>query len=589
MSSSRTKTPTTQQKKPGSAFPIILLVAAIFAALIFIGKPLYDDYSLSAEQVDLRVYFGLTEAEDAPVILGDTRASVNAKVFDGVIYWDASDIAKVIDERFYTNQEDGLVLFTTADEVVRANIGDTFYTTHAEILPAEEPSQVDLGHEILRGAGGRLYLSLDFVSRYANFSYEVFDGPDRIQIYAADFDYDAASALKKTALRVNADRKSGMLRSLARGETVYVLKPMGDWTKVRTHDALIGFVETRRLSETSGGSFEIARTYEAPPYTDVVRDAPIVLGWNQLTVYDANAYLADYLEGAYPMNVISPTWYTITDGQGGVNSIASKAYVDQAHARGLEVWPLVDDFTEGLDRHSLLARGESRSAFISFLIGQCDELGLDGINLDFEVVPEDDGAHFTQLLRELSVAMRARGLVFSVDNYPPRAHTEHYNRRVQGEVADYVIIMGYDEHWGSSSGAGSVASLPFVRGAIERTLAQDVPARKTINAVPFYTRIWTTSHKDGSVSATAVGQKTQAEWIAKRELDPIWSEELGQNYTQIDEDNTTRQVWLEDADSMRVRLEMMKSYDLAGVAAWRLGLENAAQWDEIANYINSTH
>jgi spore germination protein YaaH len=124
-----------------------------------------------------------------------------------------------------------------------------------------------------------------------------------------------------------------------------------------------------------------------------------------------------------------------------------------------------------------------------------------------------------------------------------------------------------------------------VREAIELTLAQDVPARKTINAVPFYTRIWTTYHKDGSIKAEAVGQKTQAEWIARRELVPIWSEELGQNYTQIDENNSTRQVWLEDADSMRVRLSMMSEYDLAGVAAWRLGLENAAQWSEIAKYL----
>lgn len=544
-----------------------------------------EQVSFSREQVDLHTFFGLTNEEDAPVILGDTRASLNAKVFDGVVYWDALNIAKVIDERFYRNQEDGCVLFTTADETVRVNFGQSFYTTHAEVMPVIEPVQVDLGHTIARNEDGRLYLALDFVKRYANFSYEVFAAPDRVQIYAKDFDYVSASALKKTALRANSDRKSGVLRSLDAGERVFVLTPLGDWTKVRTCDALIGFVETRQLSETSENHYVIENTYIDPPYTDVVRDYPICLGWNQLTVYDANQYLADYLAGADPMNVISPTWYTITDGEGGVTSIASKAYVDQAHARGLEVWPLVDDFTEGLDRHGLLSRAESRGALISFLISQCEELGLDGINIDFEVVPADDGAHFTQFLREFSVAMRARGLVFSIDNYPPRAHTEHYNRRVQGEVADYVIIMGYDEHWGSSSGAGSVASLPFVRDAIERTLAQDVPARKTINAVPFYTRIWTTLHADGSVSATAVGQQSQADWIAKRELEPIWDDVLGQHYTQIDENKATKQVWLEDADSMRVRLEIMKSYDLAGVACWRLGLENDAQWSEIAAYL----
>ena len=576
---------TTLQKKVSRAVVIIVLIIAIFVSLIYVAKPIYDDYKASRQQVDLSSFFGLTDPNDAPVILGDTRAAINAKIFRGVVYWNSSNISKLIDERFYFNNGDGYVLFTTANEVVRVNLGDTFYTTHAEVLPVGESRQIDLGHEILREEDGRLFLSFEFVSQYANFSYKVFANPNRIQLYVDEYDYRSATILKRGVLHKNAERKSGMLKPLTIGETVYIEKPLGEWTKVRTQDALIGFVETQLLSEVSEGSIGIPINYEAPPYTDVVRGHPIVLGWNQLTVSDANNYLADYLEGAYPMNVISPTWYSITDGQGGVKSISSRAYVDQAHARGLEVWPLVDDFTDGLDRQTLLSSFESRSNLIAFLIFECETLGLDGINIDFEVVPADSGDHFTQFLREFSIAMRARGLVFSIDNYPPRAHTYHYNRRVQGEVADYVIIMGYDEHWGSSSGAGSVASLPFVRDAIEQTLTQGVPAYKTINAVPFYTRVWSTSHADGSVSATAIGQKSQAEWIAKRGLVPIWSEELGQHYTQIDENNKTYQIWLEDADSMRLRLEVMKNHGLAGVACWRLGLENEAQWSEIAKYL----
>ena len=580
---------TTPQKKRTKlvAVIIIILIAAIFVALFYIAKPLYEDYAASRQQVDLYSFFGLTDVNDAPIILGDTRTPMNAKIINGVVYWDSSNIVKVFDERFYFHEEDDYLLFTNANEVVRVNMGDTFYTTHAEVMPVAETGTVDLGHVIMRLEDGLVFLSLEFVSKYANFSYIVYNNPNRVQMYAADHDYRSATITKRSVLCKDAERKSGMLKSLSIGEVVYIEKPLGEWTKVRTKDALIGFVETSRLSEETEGRITMPINYEDPPYTDVVRGHQIVLGWNQLTNAEANNFLSNYLEGAYPMNTISPTWYTIMDGQGSVKSISSKAYVDQAHARGLEVWPLVDDFTEGLDRNTLLSSFESRSNFISFLITECENLGLDGINIDFEVVPDDAGYHFTQFLREFSVAMRARGLVFSIDNYPPRPHTYHYNRRVQGEVADYVIIMGYDEHWGSSSGAGSVASLPFVKDAIVRTLAQDVPAYKTINAVPFYTRVWSTAHSDGSVSATAIGQKSQAEWIAKRGLEPIWSEELGQNYTQIDENNRTYQMWLEDADSMRVRLEMMKNYDLAGIACWRLGLENEAQWAEIAKYLEN--
>jgi spore germination protein YaaH len=294
--------------------------------------------------------------------------------------------------------------------------------------------------------------------------------------------------------------------------------------------------------------------------------------------------MSGMVEYAWPVDVISPTWYKIADESGAVNSIAWKSYVDEAHARGFKVWPLVDDFTNGLDRATLLMSTKSRDAFVSYMIAQANELGFDGINLDFELVPYEAASGFEQLLRELSVACRAHGLVFSIDNYPPRAHTEHYNRGLQGEVADYVIIMGYDEHWGTSSVAGSVSSLPFVVDAIEQTLAV-VPAHKTINAVPFYTRIWSTSHADRSVKVEkTVGQKAQDEWIEKRGLKPIWSEELGQNYTQIDENNKTYQIWLENEASMQARIDAMSEYGLGGVACWRLGLENPEIWDILGAY-----
>jgi spore germination protein YaaH len=239
------------------------------------------------------------------------------------------------------------------------------------------------------------------------------------------------------------------------------------------------------------------------------------------------------------------------------------------------------------DRAAFLMSTEGRNNMVSSLIEQAYELGFDGINLDFELVPIEAAAGFEQLVRELSVACRTHGLVFSIDNYPPRMHTDHYNRKLQGEVADYVIIMGYDEHWGSSSGAGSVSSLPFVVEAIELTLAV-VPANKTINAVPFYTRIWSTDHTDGTVRVElTVGQERQDKWIEERNLEPIWSEELGQHYTQIDEKNRTYQVWLENEASMQARIDKMKEYGLGGVACWQIGLEPPQIWDILGEYTSS--
>jgi spore germination protein YaaH len=560
-------------------------VLALAAFVWFVGRPILRDLLPSGERVDLHKYLGITGTEDASVMLGENRAPANALVRGGIVYWEAQSVRLYLADNFWINPDEGVLLLTTADEVVRAADGERFYTRHAEVAPADgvAPEVIQTDMPVFFVERGRGYISLDYAKQFCNFSYELFEDPYRIQIYAADGAYEGMTAQRKTSLRKSAGIKSEIVSDITKGETVYVLNRVGDWSKVRTEDALIGYVENRRFSEESFETkINIPQDYAPPVYTSLTKENRLCIGWHLVTVADANAYMNDVIEGAWPLDVISPTWYSVADGSGSVTSLAWRSYVDEAHARGLEVWPLVSDFAEGLDRQTLLMSTASRNAFVSYMIGQAGELGFDGINLDFELVPAEAASGFEQLLRELSVACRAHGLVFSIDNYPPRSHTAHYNRGLQGEIADYVVNMGYDEHWGSSSGAGSVASLPFVRDAIERTL-EEAPANKVINAVPFYTRIWSTA-RDGTVRASAVTVTGQANWLEERELEPIWSEELGQHYTQTDENERLYQVWLEDDDSMRVRIDAMKEYDIGGVACWQLGLSNDSVWDILGEY-----
>ena len=576
-----------QRKKGPRVFAGIIVALGLAALIWFVGLPVLKEYLPSNERVNLGSYLGVSGTEQAAVMLGETRLSTNALVRNGTVYWEAGIVMRNFSDNYWMNLEEGVLLLTTADEVVRANAGERFYTRHAEAAPAEGagPMVVETETPVFWIDKGRGYISLDYAKQFSNFSYKLFKDPYRIQMYTEDCVYMGAEVLKKTKMRKASDIKADIICDLAAGEKVFVINRMKDWSKVRTEDAIIGFVENRRLSEeTFDIEIAIPQDYSPPPYTALTEKERICIAWHQVSVADANAYLDDMIETTWPLDVISPTWYSIADGSGEVTSLAWKSYVDSAHSRGLKVWPLVDDFVDGLDRQTLLMSTASRDAFVSYMIGQAKELGFDGINLDFEVVPLEAASGFEQLVRELSVACRAHGLVFSIDNYPPRERTEHYNRGLQGEVADYVIIMGYDEHWGTSSGAGSVASLPFVVDAIERTL-EVVPANKTVNAVPFYTRIWSTAHADGTVNVEAVyGQKGQAKWIEDNELEPIWSEELGQNYTQIDKNNKTYQVWLEDEESMQVRVDAMCEYGLGGVACWRLGLEDPVMWDILGAY-----
>ena len=250
----------------------------------------------------------------------------------------------------------------------------------------------------------------------------------------------------------------------------------------------------------------------------------------------------------------------------------------------MEVWALVDNFDKDVSTFQTLSKTTSRTNLIRNLMNEVLKYDIDGINVDFEEVSYDAGEPFVQFIRELSIECRKEGIVLSVDNYVPRASTTHYNRKEQGIVADYVIIMGYDEHWGSGGIAGSVASIGFVEDGIVQTL-EEVPANKIINAVPFYTRVWKTN--GDRVTSEAVDMETAHNFIKNNGLTMTWNATAGQNYGEIQKGNTLYQLWMEDKDSIEAKLAVMRKYGIGGVAAWKLGYETSDIWDMIASYMNS--
>ena len=280
------------------------------------------------------------------------------------------------------------------------------------------------------------------------------------------------------------------------------------------------------------------------------------------------------------MNVISPTWFSIQDNAGNITSIASSDYVAQAHERGLQVWGLVDNFSENVQTTQVLSLTSSRQNLIRQLIQASVEVGLDGINVDFEYLSEEVGIHFLEFLREISIECHKNGLVLSVDNPVPEDFTSHYDRAEQGRVVDYVIIMGYDEHYVGSEEAGSVASLPWVEKGIQDTL-EEVPAERVINGIPFYTRLWKTS---GSLlSSEAIGMDAAQEAVNTNQAQVYWNKDVGQNYGTYELDGDTYQIWLEDAESVAAKVKLVPQYGLAGVAAWKLGFENSSIWPVITD------
>lgn len=556
---------------------VIAIVLIIIIGGVTFGSRILEKYSYSKERADLNAYYGITGSQEAAIVLQDEIVEEKARISDGICYLDMATIHKYLNDRFYVDGGEGLLLYTLPEDIVRNSIGSSVKET--------AQGSEELGYTAAIWEGDTLYVALDYIKQYTNFSYQLFTDPYRIQLTTEWPSYEVASISKNTQVRVKGGVKSEILTDVQKGDQVSVLEQMETWSKVKTADSVIGYVENKRLTGIRSEQPIPVTDYQEPEYTSLTRDHKINLGWHVVAGAGGNDTFNSVTANAGNLNVISPTWFKLCDNEGGYTSFASADYVQKAHDRGLEVWALIEniEYKDSISMYEILSSTTTRQKLIDSLMNDLITYGIDGINVDFEQLSMDCGEHFVEFIRELSVACRKNGKVLSVDNYVPRDFNDYYDRKEQGIVADYVIVMGYDEHYAGSKEAGSVASIDYVEDGIAQTV-KEVPAEKVINAIPFYTRIWETTG-DG-ISSQAVDMVTAEQFISNHGITAEWDETTCQNYGEYTSGDSRYQVWLEDADSIKVKLNVMENYGIGGVAEWRLGFEKPEIWDVIGEYLD---
>ena len=556
---------------------VIAIVLIIIIGGVTFGSRILEKYSYSKERADLNAYYGITGSQEAAIVLQDEIVEEKARISDGICYLDMATIHKYLNDRFYVDGGEGLLLYTLPEDIVRNSIGSSVKET--------AQGSEELGYTAAIWEGDTLYVALDYIKQYTNFSYQLFTDPYRIQLTTEWPSYEVASISKNTQVRVKGGVKSEILTDVQKGDQVSVLEQMETWSKVKTADSVIGYVENKRLTGIRSEQPIPVTDYQEPEYTSLTRDHKINLGWHVVASAGGNDTFNSVTANAGNLNVISPTWFKLCDNEGGYTSFASADYVQKAHDRGLEVWALIEniEYKDSISMYEILSSTTTRQKLIDSLMNDLITYGIDGINVDFEQLSMDCGEHFVEFIRELSVACRKNGKVLSVDNYVPRDFNDYYDRKEQGIVADYVIVLGYDEHYAGSKEAGSVASIDYVEDGIAQTV-KEVPAEKVINAIPFYTRIWETTG-DG-ISSQAVDMVTAEQFISNHGITAEWDETTCQNYGEYTSGDSRYQVWLEDADSIKVKLNVMENYGIGGVAEWRLGFEKPEIWDVIGEYLD---
>lgn len=561
-----------QQKKKAAPVLVVLILIVLVGAAGVVSF-LINRYKPGTEYMAGNEYFNLTDENSVALIQNGELLEEQAVLIGGEPYAAYTYVESQLNSCFYWDEETKGILLTTSGGVQTLLLGDAAVAK----TPGGQPA-------VQQESDGKFYISLDVVKEYTDLDYAYYSDPNRVVIRNEWDGVEQATVQSDTAqVRQKGGIKSLILADVQKGDTLLYLENLDNWCKVMTADGYTGYIRTEDISEPEAIE---ARTAKKDSYERITRDHKINLVWHQSTSTESNDAMAEMTAEMTGVNVISPTWFSVTDETGTISSLASADYVKLAHDAGREVWGLIDNFNEAFDETTDLAYASVRSRIIEQLLAEAASCGMDGINVDFENLKEAGIPHYLQFLRELTSAAHAQNLVVSVDTPVPQAYTMYYQRGEQARFVDYMIVMAYDEHFAGSEEAGSVSSLPFVQQAVEE-MTRVMPADQVICGIPFYTRVWTEKFGQSAITSEVLGMDGAKNYAKENQMTETWDASLGQNVATVETSDARYTIWMEDEQSMEEKLKVIQSADLAGVAEWKLGFECADVWSLISKYIET--
>lgn len=561
-----------QQKKKAAPVLVVLILIVLVGAAGIVSF-LINRYKPGTEYMAGNEYFNLTDENSVALIQNGELLEEQAVLIGGEPYAAYTYVESQLNSCFYWDEETKGILLTTSGGVQTLLPGDAAVAK----TPGGQPA-------VQQESDGNVYISLDVVKEYTDLDYAYYSDPNRVVIRNEWDGVEQATVQSDTAqVRQKGGIKSLILADVQKGDTLLYLENLDNWCKVMTADGYTGYIQTEDISEPEAIE---ARTAKKDSYERITRDHKINLVWHQSTSTESNDAMAEMTAEMTGVNVISPTWFSVTDETGTISSLASADYVKLAHEAGREVWGLIDNFNEAFDETTDLAYASVRSRIIEQLLAEAASCGMDGINVDFENLKEAGIPHYLQFLRELTSAAHAQNLVVSVDTPVPQAYTMYYQRGEQARFVDYMIVMAYDEHFAGSEEAGSVSSLPFVQQAVEE-MTRVMPADQVICGIPFYTRVWTEKFGQSAITSEVLGMDGAKNYAKENQMTETWDASLGQNVATVETSDARYTIWMEDEQSMEEKLKVIQSADLAGVAEWKLGFECADVWSLISKYIET--
>lgn len=563
-------------------FLAIILFLIVAAGLLFAWKvaPNYINRDITDRTNLVLNFSNVTGRMKHDLIIND----------DGVVYLSVSDIRNYYDKNIYFDEQYNQIITSSEDKLAVFKIDENRVTINGKSTEIKGPAIL---------SNDEYYLPISEMEDIYNV--KVTKAENKIIIESLDRKLTTATLNKKAEVKYKTTAFSRTLDKLEKGDKVAISENNNEtikqgWKRVRTANGNIGYIEEKYL--------DTPKVEREDVQSEKIMDGKISLVWEYVSeITSAPDNTGKKYEG---VNVVSPSFFRLRLSDTKKDAltymdVALQAKIDDnvgdegveyikwAHQNDYKVWAKVSNETleSTIDEFSYILNDyKLRDVMIQDILNYTEKYNLDGINIDYEYMYQKDKDAFSEFIIELAPQLRSKGKCLSVDVTAPDGGANWslcYDRKLLGEVADYVVFMGYDQY--GQTVIGTTSGYNWLKNNINKFLdanGQDyVPAEKLIIGLPFYTRLWQT--KDGATISQSTVLMCNVNNAIPANSSKEWQDDVQQYYVQYDKGGYTYKMWVEDEESFTKKLELIQEYDVAGAGYWRKGFEPDSIWKVIKN------
>lgn len=497
------------------------------------------------------------------------EAYINEK---DVVYMSMTDIKNYLDNYIYKDSENNQIITTYGEKIGVLGLTENtinINNTKLNILSGPE------------NKNGEIYLPISLMSNVYNMEMTIIKDKKILVMDSLDRELIKMDASKNLKVKGKKTIFSRPVDKIKKGEKVSIIEEKDGWSKIRTTKGKIGYVKTSGLQNKVYVRNKLEKEQQITGKVNMV--------WDYFSEYaKAPNRNGTTIEG---INVVSPTFFHLvknSDGKIDTNMGTNGTnYISWAKQNGYKVWAMFSNNSYKDTTSKILNSYTLRTNLINSIVSLANTYNIDGINIDFENMNKSDKEMFSRFIIELKPKLQESGKILSVDITAIDGGddwSECYDRNTIGNVADYVVFMGYDQYTSNSKKAGTTAGYNWIETNIKKLIErEEVKSEKIILAMPLYTRLW--QEKDGKLTSQTVSMK-EIDKTLPSDAQKTWNEELKQYYTEYTQNGTTYKMWIEDEESIKAKVSLVKTYNLAGVATWEKDREKESIWQVIKEQLN---